>query len=212
MRGFRGPFDGSFSNLNIGFMHVFTKAVNDMRAALQITDTVRGTPDAVVPTISITGITAPFGDVFESGTRLQTLELRDIFSLERGRHSLRMGVEVRRINKDLAIGPASAGTFSFTNMTNFANDLPFQQTLTVEPSTGQPVGFPRYFTLYETGAFFQDQWNINSRLSLSLGLRHDYFGTVTERDGLLSSIILGPGNTFAQQVATRFDWTRRSPV
>ena len=202
MRGFRGPFDGNFSNLNIGFMHVFTKAVNDMRAALQITDTVRGAPGAVVPTISITGITAPFGDVFESGTRLQTLELRDIFTLERGRHSLRMGVEVRRINKDLAIGPPSAGTFAFTNMTNFANDVPFQQTLTVEPSTGQPVGFPRYFTLYETGAFVQDQWNVNSRLSLSLGLRHDYFGTVTERDGLLSSIILGPGNTFAQQVAT----------
>ena len=29
----------------------------------------------------------------------------------------------------------------------------------------------------------QDQWTINSRVSLSLGLRYDYFGTVTERDG-----------------------------
>ena len=32
-------------------------------------------------------------------------------------------------------------------------------------------------------------------------MRHDYFGTVTERDGLLSSIVLGPGETFREQIA-----------
>jgi hypothetical protein len=49
--------------------------------------------------------------------------------------------------------------------------------------------------------FIQDQWTIGPRLSLSLGVRHDYFGTVREAEDRLSSIILGPGATFDEQLA-----------
>lgn len=202
MRGSRGPFSGFFGNLNVGYMKIATHAVNDLRVSYQLTDTVRGDPDALVPTVTITGITAPFGDVFDSGTRLGTLEARDVLTLDRGKHTWRMGVEVRRITKNLAIGPASSGTFTFTSLTDFAADRPFRQNLTVDPATGEPTGFPRYFTQYETGAFLQDQWTITSRLTMNLGLRHDYFGTVSERDGRLSSIILGPGQTFTDQIAS----------
>ncbi len=202
MRGSRGPFTGFFGNLNLGYMRVSGKSVNDLRASLAMTDATRGSADAVVPTITVTGITAPFGDVFLSGTGLRTIEVRNVRTQELGKHSLRIGAEVRRITKNLAIGPASSGTFTFNSIADFAADRPFRQTLTVDPATGEPVGFPRHFTQNETGLFIQDQWTISPGVSLSLGVRHDYFGTVTERDGLLSSIILGPGATFAQQVAT----------
>jgi outer membrane receptor protein involved in Fe transport len=72
----------------------------------------------------------------------------------------------------------------------------------VNPNTGIPTGFPRYFTLYDSGLFLQDDWRANSRLTLNLGLRHDYFGTVSEKHGLLSSFIPGTGNTFEEQLAT----------
>lgn len=202
MRGSRGPFDGFFGNLNLGYMRVSGTTVNDLRASLQMSDATRGAADAVVPTITITGVTAPFGDVFLSGTGLRTIEVRDVLTKELGKHSVRVGGEVRRITKNLAIGPASTGTFTFNSIADFAADKPFRQTLTVDPTNGQPVGFPRHFSQYETGIFLQDQWKISRRVSLSLGVRHDYFGTVTERDGLLSSIVLGPGATFAEQVAT----------
>lgn len=201
MRGERGPFSGYFSNLNVGYMRIQGHSVNDFRVSLQNSDATRGDAAAVVPTITVTGMTAPFGDVFLGTTRLSTLELRDILTFERGHHALRVGIEGRRITKGLSIGPASTGTYAFNSMADFAADKPFRQTLTVAPNTGQPVGFPRYFTQYESGAFIQDQWALSPRVSLSLGLRHDYFGTVSERDGLLSSIILGPGATFNEQVA-----------
>jgi hypothetical protein len=201
MRGERGPFHGMFGNLNLGEIHVFGQNVNDFRLSFQNINTVRGSDNAVVPQISITGITAPFGDVFNSATRLRTYEARDTLTLERGAHTLRFGGEVRRIFKGLSIGPPSSGAFSFNNISDFITDKPFRQTLTVDPTTGQPSGFGRYFTLYESGLFVQDDWKVSSRLNVSLGLRHDYFGTVSERDGRLSSIILGPGQTFNERVA-----------
>jgi Carboxypeptidase regulatory-like domain/TonB dependent receptor len=202
IRGMRGPFNGTFGNLNLGHIHVFGHNVNDLRFSLQTIYTARGDDDAVVPQITITGITAPFGDVFNSATRLRTFEMRDTMTLDRGNHTMRFGGELRRIFKGIAIGPPSAGAFSFNSPLDFINDNPFRQTLTVDPASGQPVGFPRYFTLYESGLFVQDDWKVSPRLNVNLGLRHDYFGTVKERNGLLSSIILGPGESFNEQLAS----------
>jgi len=201
MRGQRGPFTGKFANLNLGEIHVFGRHVNDFRFSFQNVNTVRGADDAVVPQISITGITAPFGDVFNSGSRIRAYELRDTLTVDRGSHTLRFGGELRRIFKGLSIGPPSAGAFAFNNVLEFVTDKPFRQTLTVDPETGEPVASARYFTLYETGLFVQDDWKVSPRLNLTLGARHDYFGTVTEREGRLSSIILGPGESFNQQIA-----------
>jgi len=62
----------------------------------------------------------------------------------------------------------------------------------VNPYTGIPTGFPRYFTVYESGLFFQDDWKLNSRLTLNLGLRHDYFGAASEKHALLRRSSPGP--------------------
>ncbi len=201
LRGSRGPFDGTFGNLNLGYSKVLGRAVNDARVSLQLTDTERGDLAAIVPTVTVTGLTAPFGDVFLDKGELRTLEFRDILTLDRGAHAIRLGFEMRRITKGLSLGPAQAGTFAFNSLADFVADRPFRQTLTVDPVTGEPSAFGRHFTQYETGAFIQDQWTVGPRLSLSLGIRHDYFGTVSEAQDRLSSIIMGPGETFDEQLA-----------
>lgn len=200
-RGYYGPFTGFFGNLNIGEIHVFNRMVNDARFSFQNISTEVGKENAVVPQITITGITAPFGDIAKNATRLRTYELRDTVSIDWGRHLLRVGGEGRRIFKGLSLAPPTPGSFSFRTPLDFAQDNPFTQTLTVNPLTGIPTGVPRYFTLYETGLFIQDDWKVNSRLTLNLGLRHDYFGAASEKSGLLSSLILGPGDTYRQQLA-----------
>ncbi len=156
VRGSRGPFRGFFGNINVGHAHVFARAVNDLRLSTQFIRTVRGADDAVVPEVTITGLTAPFGDVFNSMTKLRTYELRDTITLDRGLHTIRLGGEARRIFKGLSIGPPTAGTFTFNSLLDFVEDKPFRQTLTVAPDTGVPTNFGRYFTLYETGLFVQD--------------------------------------------------------
>ncbi|MBL8149956.1 MAG: TonB-dependent receptor [Blastocatellia bacterium] len=201
VRGSRGALDGFFLNVNLGYVHLFNRAVNDFRVSFQNIETTRGNKDALVPDVTIIGVNAPFGDVFESGTKLRSYELRDTLSFDKGRHSIRTGFELRKIFKGLAIGPATAGSFLFTSLADFAQDRPFRQTLTVDPKTGQPTGFPRFFTLYEYGLFVQDDWKVNSKLNINLGLRQDYFGVPEERNDRLSSIIFGNGNNFQERLA-----------
>ena len=201
LRGSRGPFDGFFANLNLGYTHVFKRAVNDVRFSFQNVDTTRGADDAIVPDITITGVEMPFGDIFKSGTKLRTYEIRDTMTIDRGKQTWRFGFELRRAFKGLSIGPPTSGAFSFRSIADFVADRPFRQTLTVDPATGKPSAFARYFTQYEAGAFFQNDWKVNDRLNVNLGLRWDYFGDVTEREDRLSSIILGEGSNFNERLA-----------
>ncbi|MBI3652763.1 MAG: TonB-dependent receptor [Acidobacteria bacterium] len=201
IRGSRGAFDGYFGNFNLGHLHIFNRFVNDARLSFQTIDATRGNLKAIVPDITITGLNAPFGDIFPNESLLRTYEVRDTAIFDHGAFSMRVGFEYRRIFKGLSIGTPSAGSFAFTSIADFAADKPFRQTLTVDPKTGQPVAFPRYFSQYETGFFWQNDWKVSARLNLSLGLRHDYFGTVSERDGLLSSVVFGAGKDFRERLA-----------
>jgi len=202
VRGQRGIFDGAFGNFNFGYTHSWTKAVNDLRFSAGFINVNRGNDDAIVPDITITGITAPFGDIFNQRTKLRTYEIRNTFSLVKGDHTIRFGGEGRRIFKGLSIGPATAGSYTFTSLLSFINDQSFRQTLTVNPNTGQPTGFPRYFRIIEAGVFAQDDWKFSDRINLNLGIRWDYFGDAKESEGLLSSIILGNGNNFRERIAS----------
>ena len=202
IRGSRGAFDGAFGNGNLGYTKVFTRLVNDARFSFQTIRTATGNPKAVVPEIAITGLAANFGDVFQNETRLRTYELRNTTSYQRGQHLIRFGGEFRHIFKGLSIAPPTAGTFNFNNLTDFANDRPFRQTLTVNPGTGQPTNFPRYFGVREIGLFIQDDWRISPKLSANFGLRYNYFGDPQERDGILSSIVFGQGNNYYDRLAS----------
>ncbi len=201
IRGSRGPFQGFFTNTVASYVHVFDRAVNDARVSLLTISTTRGDEDALIPDITISGLTAGFGDIFPATTRLRTSEFRDTLSLVRGSHSIRLGGEFRQIFKGIQIGPATAGSFFFPSIADFALDRPSRQTLTVQPVTGIPTGFPRFFQVHEAGFFVQDEWKVNSKLGVTLGLRWDYFGSAQERDGLLSSIVFGEGDSFRERFA-----------
>ena len=201
MRGFHEPFNGFFGNLNIAEVHVLNHLVNDAR--FSFSDEVIGytRPFSPFPVINITGVTAPFGDPSVLGDRFRVYEGRDTVDRDIGKHLLRFGGEVRKLALVENVGVPAAGTFFFNNLLNFAADNPFEQVRVVNPATGQPTPTQRDFTIYETGLFVQDDWKATSRLTLNLGVRHDYFGSPSERDGRLSNVIWGSGSTFNERFA-----------
>jgi Carboxypeptidase regulatory-like domain/TonB dependent receptor len=201
-RGDYGPYSGYFSNLNLGEVHVNNRWVNDARFSFMQIYVNQGNKAAEIPQMTITGLTAPFGDIAFNGTRLRTYEWRDTVSIDLGQHALRTGFEARQIFKGLSLAPAAPGGYAFNSILAFAQDNPFQQNVTVNPNTGQLASSPRYFHVHEAGAFLQDDWRVLRRLTLNLGVRYDYFGAPHEDDGLLSSIIFGTGTDFNSRLAT----------
>ncbi len=118
-------------------------------------------------------------------------QLQDQVSYFRGKHSLKMGAEVRKVRWDDAI----AGNSLFGNVT-FANTY---SSVPGVPNSGHPyadflLGFPtsasrefppllieRSRWMYDF--FFQDDWKITPRLTVNLGLRYEYHPVWQEGNG-----------------------------
>jgi hypothetical protein len=109
----------------------------------------------------------PFFALFPQGRNVTQWQLVDDLSVERGKHTFKMGVNFRR--DDVSDFTASEGSFPAiqSSMLDFANGSAdvIQQNFAIHNS--QPLAF------YSVGFYFQDEFKVNSKLKLTLALRAD---------------------------------------
>ena len=106
---------------------------------------------------------------------------------------MKMGGEITRMTF-VDTSPWSARpSYYFNNMWDFLNDAPSAENATFDPLTGVPTDFRKDTrqTLY--ALFVQDNYTIRPNLTLTLGLRWEYFGSISEKNDNLSSVVLGSG-------------------
>ncbi|PYV55323.1 MAG: hypothetical protein DMG91_12415 [Acidobacteria bacterium] len=96
------------------------------------------------------------------------LSFTDVISLQRGRHQLRFGGELRHVEWRARAGIFSYGEIDFPTFTDF---------LTGNTSNGFAhlgTGLTqRDFRTADYHAFFQDDWKLSPKLALNLGLRYE---------------------------------------
>jgi hypothetical protein len=104
----------------------------------------------------------------------------DIF-LTRGKHSLKVGVAVERIDLNLENLVNRNGVFSFGSLRSFLTNAPtrFQG----------PSGFERGLRQTIFGAYVQDDWRLRPNLTLNLGLRYETVTVLKEVRGRLSNLL-----------------------
>jgi outer membrane receptor protein involved in Fe transport len=165
-----------------------------------------GDPTPIAPTITITGLTdrANFGVDFWHPINFtqDNFEVRNVLTMTRGVHSLRVGGELRHGRDGATLHHWERPNYTFTSILDFVDDEPFSETRAVDPATGQPTTAPGTYITNEYGFFVQDNWKIRPNLTLNLGLRYDNFGNPSKKEGPFNGIILGPGSTRQEQVAT----------
>lgn len=129
--------------------------------------------------------------------------LNDNVTMVRGRHTLTVGGEVRRLQRNNS-GVAGAN-FTFDRNQTALNGTGFVggKPVALPASTGSPaasflfggpdythIDYPisQYYRWWQTGVFVQDDWKATPKLTLNLGLRYDIQVPRTERYGNVSSM------------------------
>jgi len=198
-----------FNNFTLNFSRTRTLTLNsfanheDIASDLGIQGVSQNPFDWGLPALSFTNYTG-LNDTIPSLNRNQTLRAVDFVIWNRGKHNLRFGGEVRRIQQNSLTDPDARGTFNFTGYTtsNFtANGQPVSGTgldfadflLGLPQVTSERFGIAsNYLRSWVYGGFVQDDWRATSRLTFNGGLRYEYFLPFSEKYGHLSDFLLGP--------------------
>jgi hypothetical protein len=111
----------------------------------------------------------PFGFFFPQGRNVEQWQLVDDLSIERGRHSFKMGVNFRRDDvSDYRASELTNPAALTTSLAGFATDtVDTSTTLNFAQSSPQPLA------IYSFGLYFQDEVRINQKLKLTLAIRAD---------------------------------------
>lgn len=161
-----------------------------------------GNPAPESPDVFIRGDVARFGiDFWQPIDFTQNnFHFRDTVTTNRGRHSFRLGGELRHGRDGATLTHWRRPTYFFQSILDFVDDEPFSEDRAVDPQTGQPTSAPGLYITNEWAVFVQDNWKVRPNVTLNLGLRYENFGNPTKKGGTFNNIILGPGSTRQEQV------------
>jgi hypothetical protein len=160
--------------------------------------------DFGLPIINLTNFTG-INDAIPSLNRPQTVRVVDSILWNHGKHNIRWGGEIRRVQQNTLSDPDARGTFTFNGYTTSdftPAGLPVAGTgfdfadflLGLPQATSSRFGVAsNYFRSWVWAGFVQDDWRATSRLTLNAGLRYEYFQPFTENFGHLSDLAIGPG-------------------
>jgi hypothetical protein len=137
-------------------------------------------PGIAAPIIAGTGLT----NTNSLGSASQNLLVSNSFQFyddafwTHGKHSLKFGIAVERIQFNLATRQRPNGQFSFNGLSNFLQDIP-TSVQELSPSNAFEVGSRS--TAY--GFYVQDDWRARPNLTLTMGLRYEPVTLPSEASG-----------------------------
>ncbi len=112
--------------------------------------------------------------------RVEPLEVRhefaDDLNWSKGRHSIKAGVSYEHVNENVNYISPRYGSYSFPTVNSFALDYSGNTTGSKDyTSFSQTFGQPDVdYVIKDIGAYVNDQWKVNDRLTVTLGLRYEY--------------------------------------
>jgi hypothetical protein len=117
--------------------------------------------------------------------RYNLFQVGDDVTYVKGRHSLKMGVDLRRIRDNEISSGNSRGDYTFLDIPSFLANVP------IRFDAPPPSAADAYRGLRETlfGAYFQDDFKVNRRLTLNLGLRYEFLTDPREVNGKMADLL-----------------------
>jgi Carboxypeptidase regulatory-like domain len=120
-----------------------------------------------------------------------TYQLTDAISINKGEHSFKVGVELRRVDVKSLTFPTARGSLRYTTLNNFVKDFAELASKDLPVRGGDMFAFYRWHEFY---SYVQDQWRIRPSLTLSYGVRYEYPGNSFQYLRELNKRILAANN------------------
>jgi len=195
---------------NVDFTHLFSPTLLFETAVTFTRPRGEATlADPLIPNLSVPGI-ASYGMGFSGPTFIQTNgEWRNLLSWNRGKHAFKFGENFGHDD-----GWGSGATFQndatryfygFNSMWDFANNYAFSESnYGFNPVTGAQEGLSFLPVVQRFGAFYNDDFKVKPNLTVSYGLRYEYYFNPYEQHrpkGLFSRLIFNGGDNFVDRIA-----------
>jgi hypothetical protein len=103
----------------------------------------------------------------------RSISISNALTMTKSSHTLKVGGEYRNIASKFQF--LGSNEITYAGINEFIDNRPQQVAVSLDSPFFTPVQF------YAIG-FAQDTWRVNSRLTLELGLRYDYYSPVKEKD------------------------------
>ena len=106
---------------------------------------------------------------YPQGRTVEVFQVTDTVALTAGRHQIRVGADIRKLQNRATYLPNFNGTFSIADGTRLASNNPNSLTLALGPAT---LEYPETDQFY----FVQDDWRVRHNFTLNLGIRYENTG------------------------------------
>jgi hypothetical protein len=152
-------------------------------------------PNSILPQISLNGRTgATYSEVWTPwNNSADDFQLRDDVSWVRGKHQLRMGASWANFRKAQPLQDSPQGSFQFNGGFTGYDFADFLLGMSSNYSEA-PLKDTRHWNSVSYATYFQDDWRVNKRLTLNLGLRWDGIPHTAEINGQMSNFYLNMWN------------------
>jgi hypothetical protein len=139
-------------------------AFNELRLGFNRVDLFREPQNysSVIASISAQGISTSLSNYIHFLPT--TYSLADNFTIIRGTHSIKMGVDLREVRSVRNQG--GPPSYSYNSLTDLINENP--------ASVGLSFGGSKGLRTMNTGFFIQDDWRISKNFQANLGVRYEY--------------------------------------
>jgi hypothetical protein len=140
--------------------------------------------------MAITGyLTIGDGDLLPDFNVSETWQLVDSVTMTRGVHTFKAGIDFRRLRMDRAGANVPRGQFTFNGEITGNPVADFLIGYAAQSQSPEGI-LPVQFRQHTYAWYVQDEWKASRRLTLSLGMRYDYIGTVDEKNGIQRALRL----------------------
>jgi hypothetical protein len=159
-------------------------------ANLGMTSSTPSSPSLVQPpfTVIATGNYNIFGTIDPDFSPVNQFQEADQISWSHNKHTIRAGVELEQTQWNLLFQGLERGLLVMGSFNDLLVGQPGNIIQCLFCVTSGPNGIPHHYRLPNLSSFVQDDWKISSKLTLNLGLRWEYDGTLTDTQGNATNI------------------------